>query len=313
MKLLINRQAKRTPWGGGTHFVTLFADYMAARGHTVVHSFSYGIDAILMIDPRPEDGINDVNRIKAYKILNPKVKIVHRINDTDIARGTNFLDKLNIDSNLDVADYTVFISQWLKDYYVKRGFDNGRPSTVITNGCDLSTFAPVEKPALEGRKLKIVTHHWSDNFNKGFDAYITLDKHLQSADDIEFTYVGRYFKDYKPLKTRIVPPLYGKELAAEVANHDIYLTGARYEACGMHHVEGAACGLPVIYHSSGGGVNEMCSRYGVAYNDVDSLFNGIQKVKNEILDYKKMVDDARASLSSDIMCQKYRELLENIK
>lgn len=313
MKLLINRQAKRTPWGGGTHFVTLLSDYMTARGHTVVHGFSYGIDAILMIDPRPEDGINDVNKIKAYKILNPKVRIVHRINDTDIARGTNFLDQLNIESNLAVADHTVFISDWLQKYYVNRGFDASRSSTVITNGCDLSTFAPLEKTPLSERKLKIVTHHWSDNFNKGFDAYITLDKHLQTVDDIEFTYVGRYFKDYKPAKTRIVPPLYGKELAQEVANHDIYLTGARYEACGMHHVEGAACGLPVVYHSSGGGVNEMCSRYGVSYNDVDSLFGGIEKVKNELADYQKRVIEARPSLSSDIMCQKYCELLENIR
>lgn len=312
MKLLINRQPKRTPWGGGTHFVTLLSDYMTARGHTVVHNFSYGIDKILMIDPRPEDGINDVNKIKAYKMLNPKAKVVHRINDTDIARGTNFLDRLNIEANLEVADRTVFISQWLKDYYESRGFDASRPSEVITNGCNLSTYVPQEKQPLDGRKLRVVTHHWSDNFNKGFDAYITLDKHLQTSDDIEFTYVGRYFKDYKPLKTKIIPPMYGSELAQEIAKHDIYLTAARFEACGMHHVEGAACGLPIVYHTQGGGVNEMCSRYGVGFNDYDSLFGALKKVKDELPAFQKLVLDHRDSLSSDKMCQIYCEMLENI-
>jgi glycosyltransferase involved in cell wall biosynthesis len=311
MKIMINRQPKRTPWGGGTHFVTLFADYMAARGHTVIHQFSYGIDAIMMIDPRPEDGINDVNKIKAYKFLNPKVRVIHRINDTDIARGTNFLDQLNIEANAAVADKTVFISQWLRDYYVERGFDPNRPHTVITNGCNLDLYCPQERPPLDDRKLKIVTHHWSDNFNKGFDAYIGLDKYMQVNDDIEFTYVGRYFSGYKPVKTKVIPPLYGPELAKEIGNHDIYLTGARYEACGMHHIEGAACGMPVLYHKNGGGVNEMCSRYGLAYDET-SLFQAIQKVKDNLPEFRQKVADHRDSLSSEKMCQLYREQLENI-
>ena len=311
MKILINRQPKRTPWGGGTHFVTLFADYMTALGHTVVHGFSYGIDAIMMIDPRPEDGINDVNKIKAYKLLNPKVRVIHRINDTDIARGTNFLDQLNIEANLAVADKTVFISQWLRDYYIQRGFDANRPHTVITNGCNLDLYVPQERPPLTDRKLKIVTHHWSDNFNKGFDAYIGLDKYMQTHDDIEFTYVGRYFKDYKPLKTKVVPPLYGPELAKEVGNHDVYLTGARFEACGMHHIEGAACGLPVLYHKNGGGVNEMCARYGIEYDET-SLFQAIQRVRQSLPEFQQKAKDHRDSLSSEKMCQLYKEQLENI-
>lgn len=311
MKILINRQPKRTPWGGGTHFVTLFSDYMTAHGHTVVHNFSYGINAIMMIDPRPEDGINDVNKIKAYKLLNPKVRVIHRINDTDIARGTNFLDQLNIEANAAVADHTVFISKWLRDYYIQRGFDPNRPHTVITNGCNLDLYAPQERPPLDGRKLKIVTHHWSDNFNKGFDAYIGLDKYMQTNDDIEFTYVGRYFKDYKPVKTKIVPPLYGHELAKEIGNHDVYLTGARFEACGMHHIEGAACGMPVLYHKNGGGVNEMCERYGISYDET-SLFQAIRQVKAAMMEFRQKAADHRQSLSSEKMCQLYREQLENI-
>lgn len=312
MKLLINRQPKRTPWGGGSHFVTLFSDYMSKMGHTVVHEFSYGINAILMIDPRPEDAINDVNRILAYRMLNPKVKIVHRINDSDIPRGTAFLDQLNIESNKSVADHTVFISRWLQQYYVSKGFDADRPSTVITNGCDLSTFSPSNRSPIQDRKLKIVTHHWSDNFNKGFDAYISIDKYLEEFDDIEFTYVGRYFKDYKPQKTRMIAPLYGKDLAAELSKHDVYLTGARYEACGMHHIEGAACGMPVIYHDDGGGVVEMCMRYGARYNTIESLVDAIKYVRQNYVEYQEKLAQHRPSLSSELMCSEYRKIFESL-
>lgn len=315
MRLMINRQAKRTPWGGGTHFVTLLADFMTSKGHTVVHNFAPKLDAILMIDPRPEDGLNDVNRIIAYKQLNPKVKVIHRINDTDIARGTNFLDKLNIEANRSVADSTVFISKWLKDYYVEKGFESTRPNNVILNGCDLSSFQPEgERPVAfyAGDKFKLVTHHWSDNYNKGFETYIALDKYLQETDAFEFTYVGRYFKDYKPLKTRIIPPLYGADLGAELSKHDIYVTAARYEACGMHHVEAAACGLPVAYLSSGGGVVEMCQRYGSEFEKTESVFQAFEAIKLSYGSYRARALAYRSELGSDTMCQKYLKLLESM-
>ena len=35
----------------------------------------------------------------------------------------------------------------------------------------------------------------------------------------------------------------------------------------MHHVEGAQCGLPLVYHEEGGGVVEAGRRYGLGFTD----------------------------------------------
>jgi hypothetical protein len=35
----------------------------------------------------------------------------------------------------------------------------------------------------------------------------------------------------------------------------------------MHHVEGAQCGLPLLYHLDGGGIVEAGERYGIGFRD----------------------------------------------
>jgi hypothetical protein len=35
----------------------------------------------------------------------------------------------------------------------------------------------------------------------------------------------------------------------------------------MHHVEGAQCGLPLVYHEDGGGIVEAGLKYGIGYRD----------------------------------------------
>lgn len=312
---MINRQPKKTPWGGGTHFVTMLSDYLSAKNHQVYHNFVYNLDVILMIDPRPEDGINDINKIIGYKKLNTKTKLIHRINDSDIPRNTNFLDKMNIESNSAVADKTIFISNWLLNYYITKGFDSSKDHSVILNGCNLNNFDLLQNKEVN-KKIKLITHHWSDNFNKGFDTYIAIDKFLQNkenSDKFEFTYIGRYNKEYHPINTKIITPLYGKELGEELSKHDVYVTAARYEACGMHHIEAAACGLPILYHGSGGGVVEMCQKYGEEFNNFNEFIMKFGKIISNYNDYKNKLSLHRESLSSDLMCQKYVDIIENIK
>ena len=57
----------------------------------------------------------------------------------------------------------------------------------------------------------------------------------------------------------------GLELASELKEHDIYITGSLNEPSGNHHIEGALfCGLPILYINSGG-IAEYCS-YGLEIN-----------------------------------------------
>lgn len=297
MKIFFNRKLRRNPWGGGIHFANGLADFLVERGHKVTNFYDPDVDVILMFDPRDDEGFGSIEHLLQYKtwLINKgkAVKVVHRINDTDIARGTNFLIELNIKSNQIIADETVFISDWLKQHYESKGFN--RNSHVITNGCNQNWFYPAKEKSYDG-PIKVVTHHWSDNYNKGFDAYIELDKQLSNRSDIQFTYVGRYYKNYKPINTKIVEPMYGKKLGDELRNHHIYLTSAKWEACGMHHIEASSCGLPVAYHEDGGGVNEICRTHGVMFKDVSKICDVLKDVfirREELINkipYEKLSD-----------------------
>lgn len=295
MKFFFNRKFRRNPWGGGIHFVTGFVDFLVKNGHQATNQYDNDVDYIVMIDPRDDDGFGDINQLLQYKnFLNSKgknVKVIHRINDSDAARGTNFLVDLNIRANKAIADKTVFISSWLRDHYEEKGFS--RESKVIHNGCNPEWFYP-QKEKKYSLPIKVVTHHWSDNYNKGFDAYIELDKQLNHRKDIEFTYVGRYYKGYSPTNTKLVSPLYGKELGDELRKHDVYITAARNEACGMHHIEASSCGLPVLYHKDGGGINEICLNHGIRIDDISVICEKIVEIyeqKDELvskIDYEKL-------------------------
>lgn len=309
MKIALNRAIRRTAWGGGAHFASAFADFLTKTGHQVVHQLEDGIDVIVMLDPRYEEGGFDVNQIYDYKLRNHRTKVLHRINDTGVTRGGKQLDDMIINSNYAVADATVFISRWVADYFVSKGYSpKNNLISAITNGCDKQFFYPPHQGILHS-PLRLVTHHWSDNENKGLDLYKHIDELLQEQDypNIKFTYIGRYPKAYTPKKTTIINPLYGKELGDELRRHDVYVTAARSEACGSHHVEGAACGMPVIYHRDGGGVVEMCSRYGIGINDPTEFESALEQV---IKSYRTLCDKAiKTDLSSDIMCQKYLEVI----
>ena len=83
-------------------------------------------------------------------------------------------------------------------------------------------------------------HHWSNNYNKGFYIYNKIDKLLDQCKLFEFTYIGRYNRDYTPKNIRLIKPMFGKELGDELRKHHIYVTASLNEPCGMHQLEGIA-------------------------------------------------------------------------
>ncbi len=310
MKVAFNRQIRRTPWGGGSQFLTAFADFLAAEGHHVVHQLEPGIDWIVMLDPRGEEGGFSAQEISYWKhAVDKNVKVLHRVNDTGVTRGGDALDDLIRRANYEVADRTVYISRWVQNHFRRLMCPDG---TVITNGCDSKFFYPLDPKAPKlNAPPRLVTHHWSDNPAKGLDLYAHIDELLQRTPTaFEFTYVGRFPKQYVPKSPvfRIVPPLYGNELGDELRRNDVYVTAARHEACGSHHVEGAACGLPVVFHNDGGGVVEMCSRYGLGIDRVEEFQYALADLLSNYRTYREKA--VAADLSSETMCRKYLEAMK---
>ena len=285
MKVAIGYHIQDGPWGGGNAFARALADALVARGDQVVYTLNDpDIDLILLTDPRgrsPQVSFH-AGSIQRYLLtVNPNAIVVHRINECDERKGSRHMNRLLRRANY-VADHTVFIASWLKDLAVWRGES---PCSVILNGGDTAIFNnSTHRPWNGIGPMRIVTHHWGGNHLKGVDVYKALDSLLVDPDwrgQLEFTYIGNIPAGTRLPNTRHVPPLSGLALAHEIASHHVYVTGSVNEPAGMHHIEGALCGLPLIYRNSGA-LPEYCRGFGIGFDDVTGF---IRSLKTMLKDY----------------------------
>ncbi len=272
MKLAIGYHIQDGPWGGGNRFAKSLAEAMKAEGHQVVFDLSDGdIDIVLLTDPRVRSrsvsfSAGAILRYLAFR--NSRALVVHRINECDERKGTRHMNAALARANY-CADHTVFVGSWLIDLPVWR---RHTPHSVILNGADPATFTRSGFVPWDGSgPMRLVTHHWGGNWMKGFDIYQRIDELLDDPKwmgRIEFTYVGSLPQDFRFKNTRVVAPLNGEALAAELKSHHAYVTGSINEPGGNHQNEGAACGLPLLYRRSGS-LPEYCDGFGLSFDESD--------------------------------------------
>lgn len=280
MKVAIGYHIQDGPWGGGNQFARSLVEALASRGDQVVFALDDpDIDIILLTDPRGRSPTVSFHAGSVLRYLrrNPHAVVVHRINECDERKNTRNMNPLLRRANY-VADHTVFIATWLKNLDVWR-----RESTccVVLNGADPRVFNPAAHRPWDGAEpLRLVTHHWGGNRLKGFDVYETLDRLVGDpawAGRIEFTYVGNLPDGVALPNTRYLPPLNGEVLGRELASHHVYVTGSVNEPAGMHHIEGALCGLPPIYRNSGA-LPEYCARFGIGFDNTEDFVAALRQM-----------------------------------
>ena len=76
----------------------------------------------------------------------------------------------------------------------------------------------------------------------------------------------------------------------------------------MHHIEGAQCGLPVIYHEDGGGIVEGASRYGVGLRN--NVKEAVQEAREKYADLRSRV--LQSSPSGTKMCLEYARIIQRL-
>jgi glycosyltransferase involved in cell wall biosynthesis len=304
-----NMRPLREPWGGGNWWLAQVTRDLRDAGYRVRFDLRRAPSRVVLVDPRVGGNVRfGPDEIEAFKAQQQGARCLHRINECDLRKGTNEIDALLANANR-VADHTVFISEWLRDHHAERWFDPGRPHSVVLNGADPAVFNPGGGARLEpGRPLRRVTHHWSDNQMKGFDVYQEVDRLIASGElrDVELWVIGRWPRSCEWTAARTFPPTTGRELADLLRQCHVYLTASRFEPGGMHHVEGAQCGLPVLYHEDGGGIVEMASRYGIGFRD--DVGGAIVEVRARYAELRERV--LEFAPSGDAMCTAYRGLID---
>ena len=308
MKISFGLKIKDAPWGGGNQFITNISGYFKGKNYEIVnHLNDNDIDIIVLMDPRYNSSSSTFNHFNIYKYLqnvNTNAIVVHRVNECDERKGTDYVNKNLADAN-QFADHTVFISNWLKDNLSH--YKNFKNSSVILNGANKNIFNCSNFDDKIENKLKIVTHHWSTHRNKGFEIYNHLDDLLNDkrfSEKVSFTFIGNLPKNFKFKNTNYIDPKNGLELANLIKSHDVYLTGSINEPGGNHQNEGLNCGLPVLYLDSGC-MSEYCKGYGIVYLK-NSLKEKIYKIKEE---YGNFRDNLKSyPYNSDLMCKNYEKL-----
>ena len=313
MKVAIGYKIIAGPWGGGNLFVTSLRDFLLTQGHSVVFDLiDDDIDIILIIDPRnnnPAVTFSSKDIIRYISKKDNKSIVVHRINECDERKNSKFMNiRLRLINS--ISDHTVFIGSWLKNLNLWNPLINN--SSVILNGANKKIFNMNSKESwTKNEKLRLVTHHWAGNIMKGFDVYSMIDEMLASDKwnkKISFTYIGNLPKGFKFKNSSYSPPMQGKQLANELKRHHVYITGSINEPAGMHHIEGAMCGLPILYRNSGA-LPEYCNSFGIEYT-LKSLVSDINKI---IKEYDKFfLKMSEYPYNSDLMCNKYLKLFNNL-
>jgi len=299
-----------SPWGGASPFVLQLAALLKRRGWKIQYSLNPAPDAVLVIDPRMDHpkkkfGLEELRRFRAAY---PRVPILHRINECDQRKGTNDIDELLRQTN-GLADHTVFIAEWLRDYFAAKWFDLSKPHSCIYNGADPAVYHPFGSALpKDGEAVRIVTHHWSDNALKGFDVYEKVD-HLIADGKLpgfELRVIGRWPKWVSWRSAELIGPMTGKPLARKLRECHVYLTASRWEPCGMHHVEGAQCGLPLVYHEDGGGIVEAGRKYGIGFRDDPA--EALRQMASRLPEFRNRL--LAAMPSGDRMAMDYADLFQ---
>ena len=295
-------------YGGGMFFIKNLINYLKLHNFKITFKLEENIDIIFISDPRKgKHKKYSIDDIIKYKQQHPNVKIVHRVNDCDMKREKNILDSLIL-KTFKIADKIIFISDWLKEYYFKK-YNLFFDCKIILNGANPEYFFPKKEKKLNNQ-LRIVTHHWSDNIMKGFKYYDMIDKYLEKNKDFKFTFIGNYNKNFKPKNNTIIKPTCDKDLGDLLREQDIYLTATEFEPCGMHHIEGMSCGLPLLYYKNGGAIKEAAVNCSEEFKDFDELLIKITKIKDNYFDYKNNIN--YNFLSSDRCCEDYYNELCNL-
>ena len=308
----INMRPVKGPYGGSSVFIWQLMETLKRNGYQVRFDLKREVEFIFIIDPRDdlERKTFGIREIKSYKNYHPETKIIHRINECDKRKGTDFMDDLLEKAN-SLADYTVFISSWLHDYFVERWFDPERRYKVIYNGADTGIFHPIGSIAYEpDQTMRIVTHHWSDNPMKGFPIYEKLDNLIADGDlkGFELWVIGRWPANLKWRSAKTFSPTNGDRLASLLRQCHLYITASLWEPCGMHHVEGAQCGLPLVYYADGGGIVEAGKKYGMEYRD--NLKDVLLEARDEYPLLRKKV--LQNMPSGDLMSFEYFRIIQQL-
>jgi glycosyltransferase involved in cell wall biosynthesis len=277
------------PCGGGHQFLRMLMEEFRKHGFIVENNkISSKTKACLF------NSFNfDCSRLRY--LHRAKIRMIHRIDGPiTVYRGRDDgSDKMIFSMNMEFADASIFQSAYSMNKHLEMGMMFKNP-IVIHNTVSPLIFNKEGRILFsENRRIKILAASWSDNINKGFDVYKWLEERLD-MDRYDFTFVGRSHIKFKHIK--MLKPLPSEELAAIMRGHDVFISGSKYESCSNVVLEALSCGMPVIFHNSGG-TPEIVGSAGYGFESIEEIPFLLDKM---VSSYETLVDQIQLPKPADV-------------
>lgn len=308
-RVAFNTRPLPGPYGGANQWVTQLTRYLEHCGYEVRYDLRKPVEC-LMLTHQGTSGrlLFSAAEIRAYRSTHPRVRVIQRINDNDRRKGTAEMNQLLAETNA-VTDHTVFVSEWLRGHHAGLWFDGKKPSSVILNGADPAAFHPIGGSVYDGRgPLRLVTHHWSDNWNKGFKVYEQIDAMIANGrlPNTALRIIGRWPAEIRWRAAETFGPHSGAPLARLLRECHVLVSASLWEPGAMHPVEGIQCGLPLLYHEDSGGTVELGQKFGISFRE--DIVGAIEQIRQR---YQELRTRAVSEPpSGDLMCLEYRRLIQ---
>lgn len=315
MNIAMGMHLQKGAFGGGNQFGTLLSSALRAAGHRVSFTLEPSdLDLILMTDPRPyltSVAFGPLDILRYLRYTNPQTLVVHRVNECDERKGTHGLNALLARVN-HMADHTVYVGSWLPTLFARQHLAFTPGSSVILNGADPSVFRYTKHTWNQDHPLRLVTHHWSSHWMKGWDVYQALD-HL--LDDpamralFSLDYIGNAPRHLQLKHITVHPPTSGRALATLLGTFDAYITASQFEPGANHPVEAALCGLPLLYRNSGS-LPEYCDGYGEPFSHAEDFLPALHRLRERYVSYIDALN--QYPLTHKRTCRAYTDLFASL-
>ena len=200
-------------------------------------------------------------------------------------------------------DWTIYQSEFCRRSFASEGLDVSR-STVIFNGVDTDRFYPATKlpPPIP---FRLVMVSWSPNVRKGAPYAVQASQ----LPGVEVTFIGQWPPGLPTGNVRLIPPQTHDALPALLRQHHVLLHMAQNDPCSNAILEAMSCGLPVIYHPSGGSP-EIVGSCGIP--GVPDLTVAVEQLRDRYPELYQRVLERRSDLSIDGAARAYRQVFEQI-